>query len=422
MSESVSRVKKWKPPVRPDWVQRINEEGSYLDIKSVVPLDADSIISHAQANTGLSDFGADEWVEPFHVLLKSLNEESGLNLMGRIMTRADLIMYLEARLRIEDTYKKHPEIEDVELASPTLIVGSGRSGTSAIQNLLNLDPENGTTQHWEAVFPCPPPEKAAYKTDPRIARADKIVTLWNRVTPEIMAVHEFGGQMPTEMIHLQTMSFHNAGWTIFLGFTPTYTDWVNSHSQLVGLLYAKRAMKLLQWKNPYTRWMLKSPESMLYLPEMFQAFHDMKLVWMHRDPVKTVSSAVNMVGTILWLRSDQQLSENAIQQITDPAGLAWMFNGVIDQIEQKEIPADRIYSVQYADFVLDPVATIDKLYQQLGIEFTPVARQAMENHQRDNPREARPAHNYSVGDREQHARERELFKRYQSYFKVPNEV
>ena len=99
-----------------------------------------------------------------------------------------------------------------------------------------------------------------------------------------------------------------------------------------------------------------------------------------------------------------------------------MFNRVIDQMEQNEIPADRIYSVQYADFVRDPVATVAKLYQQLGIVFTPAARQVMEMHQRENPREARPAHNYSVGDREQHARERELFKRYQSYFKVPNEV
>ena len=33
----------WQPPVRPEWVQRINEEGYCMDIKAVVPLDSKSL-------------------------------------------------------------------------------------------------------------------------------------------------------------------------------------------------------------------------------------------------------------------------------------------------------------------------------------------------------------------------------------------
>lgn len=161
------RVNQWTPPTRPEWVRRVNEEGSYLDIRSIVPLDEASLIACAKANTGPDDFGDDEWYEPFKLFLKSLEQDSGLNLMGRIMTRSDLLMYLEARLRIEDTYKKHPEIEARELAPSMLIVGSGRSGTSAMQTLLGLDPDNGITRHWEALFPCPPPEAATHESDYR---------------------------------------------------------------------------------------------------------------------------------------------------------------------------------------------------------------------------------------------------------------
>ena len=75
------------PAPRPEWVERIYAEGRGIDIKSVAPLDENLLIGHAKANTGLSDFGADDWYEPFHILVKALDEEADLNLMGLLMTR-----------------------------------------------------------------------------------------------------------------------------------------------------------------------------------------------------------------------------------------------------------------------------------------------------------------------------------------------
>ena len=416
------RVKQWTPPVRPEWVQRVNEEGSYLDLKSVIPLDEESLIAHAKKNTGLSDFGVDDWREPFRVLLKSLEDEAQLTLMGRIMTRSDILMYLEARLRVEDTYKQHPEIEDQKLQPPMMIVGSGRSGTSAMQNLLSLDPDNATPTHWEALFPCPPPEAATYRTDPRIAIAEKRMTQWNRVTPEIMSVHEFGGEMPTELIQLEAMSFQARGWLLFCGFSPTFDAYLTPQHSLAGLAYAKRILKILQWKNPRKRWMLKSPDSMRYLPQLFEVFPDIQLIWMHRDPLKTVSSAVNMIGTILWMRSDLGIDERSTAQLTNPAGLAGFFGLVMDQMEQGTVPASQFRGVQYLDLITDPIGTVDKLYKEIGIPFTAAARQAMETYVRENPRDNRPTHKYNVGDAARRAEERKLFERYQNKFSVKTEI
>src|SRR5579863_10401599 len=94
----------WTPPSRPDWVRRLNQEGRCLDLQSVVPLDERSLLQAAVRNTGLTDFGSDDWREPFQVLLRALEEEAELSLTGRIMTRSDLLTFLEARLRIEDCY------------------------------------------------------------------------------------------------------------------------------------------------------------------------------------------------------------------------------------------------------------------------------------------------------------------------------
>lgn len=113
----------WTPPPRPQWVQRINEEGECMDICGVVPLDPESLIASAIGSTGLSDFGIDDWREPFEILCKSLEEDADLNLLGRIRTRSELLLLLTARLQIEETYKQHPEIDNEEIVNPLIVVG-----------------------------------------------------------------------------------------------------------------------------------------------------------------------------------------------------------------------------------------------------------------------------------------------------------
>ena len=416
------RMQQWTPPPRPDWVRRLNEEGRHLDLRSVVPLDEDSLIRHARANTGLDDFGADDWYEPFKVLIKAYEEESQLSLMGRLMTRSDLLMHLEARLKIEDWYKRHPEIDEQKIEAPILIIGSGRSGTSAIQNLLAADSDNGTPRHWEALFPAPPPEKASYFSDPRIAVADARMTQWNRVTPEIVSVHEFGGGMPTELIQIETISFQSIAWLYLYGFVPSYIGYMMQRSAVPAYRYAARVLRLLQWKNPRRRWVLKSPYAMGQLPEVLQVFPDLRLVWMHRDPLKALGSLVSTVGTLFWIRSDQPLNENVFQNLTSPDGLAAQFGAVIDWIDRGVVPAAQVCNVHYGDFIAEPLAEIEKLYRHFGIELTAAARAAMGRFIDSHPREARPAHRYHQGDAELVGTERKLFERYQQRFGVPSEM
>ena len=98
-SETYDRRARWEPKPRPEWVKKLNEEGELLNSKSIVPLDENSLLAEARANTGLSDFGDDGWIDHFRVLIKAIEEEAKLNLMGRILTRSDFVQYLEIRLR-----------------------------------------------------------------------------------------------------------------------------------------------------------------------------------------------------------------------------------------------------------------------------------------------------------------------------------
>jgi hypothetical protein len=224
------------------------------------------------------------------------------------------------------------------------------------------------------------------------------------------------------MGQIEVTSFQTTNWMPLYGFTPTYNAYISQRSAVPGFQYCKRVFKLLQWKNPRQRWLLKSPMSLVSLPDLFAVFPDLRLIWMHRDPIKAVSSLVSLIGTLYWIRSDRQMGEEAIAHLTNPAGLSNLFNKVIDEIERGEVPVAQVHNVQYSDFVNEPMKTVEALYRDIGIPLTGQASQEMRDYIRDNPRQNRPPHNYSVGDIKRFGEERKLFDRYQKYFDVKNEV
>src|SRR5689334_19147983 len=157
----------WTPPPRPEWVDELNALGRHAgSAGTLVPLDEESLLAAARAETGLDDFGDDAWREPFGVFCRALREEADLHLLGRIMARDEVVRALVNRLRVHDTIGGHPEILDERIESPVLVVGTGRSGTSILHELLAQDPGHRVARTWELLHPCPPPERATYATDP----------------------------------------------------------------------------------------------------------------------------------------------------------------------------------------------------------------------------------------------------------------
>jgi hypothetical protein len=411
----------WTPPPRPEWVQKINEEGECMNIRGVVPLDEESLLNSAMEATGLSDFGADDWREPFRIFIKALEDEAQLNLMGRIRTRSEILQILEARLQVEDTYKRHPEIADEKITKPIFIIGQGRSGTSLLQNVLSAHPDNGVLKHWEMIFPCPPPETATYDTDPRIAKAHALIDQWNRVTPTFPSMHELGGDMPHEDLQILAMNFMSISAMDCLGQVPSYDVYAYTADMVPTLRYHERVLKLLQWKNPRKQWVLKDPLHLDRMQALLEVYPDACFVWTHRDPVRALASLVSIIGTIQWGRSDHPFSGISLEYMTDPNMSAGRFNAVIDQLESGAVPSGQIYNILFKDLVADTVGTVAEMYRHFGIELTDEGRAGMEKYMADNPRDSRPPHQFSAGSPEVVARAHEAFARYEQYFNVPTE-
>jgi hypothetical protein len=422
-SRSFDRRVGWEPEKRPEWLAQFNGLGKLMDIKSVVPLDETSLLTHAMANTGLSDFGDDNWRPHFRMLLKLIEAEAKLNFFGRLWTRSDFLTYLEARLQIVDAYRKHPEIEDEVVKEPIFIVGFGRSGTTILHEVLSNDPQFRSVQRWEELFPAPPPEEATYRTDPRIAKAQGLVDVINAVSPEWKKMHAWGGDIPVEDIEFTYPAFLSEVWP--LGFQiPSWEPYFAQQDVGHHFAWHKKTLKYLQWKYKKPHWLMKNPTHLPRLPRLLEFYPDAKFIFTHRDPITSGDSVVNVQGVIFYWRTDEPWSGNTIDEWVLADQRAKMWDDVIDWIETGVIKPGSFANFQYHEFIDAPLTAIEKAYGDLGLAMTDEARERMRAFLAARPQHQHGKHTYKRAGHidEVASDERRKYRRYQDYFGVPDEM
>ena len=423
MSDDVyDRRDTWKPKPRPEWLARLNAEGDALDAKTVVPLDEASLMRDAMAKTGLSDFGDDEWLPHFRVLLRAVENEAKLNFFGRILTRSDFILYLEQRLTITDWYNRHPEIDDEIIHEPVFIVGFGRSGTTILHEVLSQDPQFRVVKRWEASYPCPPPEEATYETDPRIKKAHDRITLLNRVTPEMVAMHPFSGDLPVEDAEFTYCCF--LAEVFFYAFQiPTYEKYQSSQPVEYMLRWHKKYLKLLQWRYKKPHWLLKWPTIFPKIPDLLKAYPDAKILIPHRDPVTSNDSVVNVMGTMFYWRTDDPFSGGVLDEWLTADGRIAVLDNLISWIETGTLKPGSFANVLYRDFMEDPIPTLKKAYKDMGLTGSDEGFARMKAYLDKKPKHAAGVHKYktTAEDEALISAERQVYAHYQKYFGVPNE-
>ncbi len=420
-STSFDRRTRWQPAPRPDWVARLNEEGEILNAKSIVPLDENSLLAEARANTGLDDFGDDGWIEHFRVLIRAVEEEAKLNFMGRILTRSDFVQYLETRLRIQDYYTRFPEIEEEVIHAPVMILGHGRTGTTILHEVLSTDPRFRIVKRWEAMFPCPPPEAESYDDDPRIERADRLITIFDRITPEWKAMHKFGGALPVECAEYLYASFLSNVF-VFSFQIPSYAEHLAKQDVDYTIRWHKRFLKLLQWKYAKEHWLLKNPLWIDHIPQVLEHYPDAKIVLTHRDPITVGDSFVNVMGTIFWWRTDDPWGGGMLDDLVMADGRAETQANLMRWMKDGTLRDGFVSNVLYQDFMDDPVDTLGRMYSDLRLPFDESTADRIRRYLAAKPKGSHGRFEYDRADAGQIAAERERFRAYQTFFGVPDEI
>jgi len=327
-------------------------------------LSIDHLHEMARTATGLSDFGDSSYLEGLEVLVKSLNSEAKLNELGAMAVPYMLMNSLVQRLKIEDWYQRHPEIDDEQITAPLIGIGLPRTGSTALSNLLHEDPNAKSLLTWESAEPCPPPS-TVQGDDPRIAEAIKRHEEQMIRAPRMFQLVPTSPTGPFECQDLMALDFKSHQFTAF-AHIPSYADWFVDSNLDSTYAYEKRVLKLLQWGSPTKPWRLKCPSHLLFLDHLNKSFPDARFVMTHRDPAEVILSVADV-----YVEVRKQFASEIDREYIGAANLEQWSKAMERVIEFRDGGEDhRFYDLDFRQVQNDPIGSVKGLYAWLGEEVT----------------------------------------------------
>jgi Sulfotransferase family len=358
-----------------------------------VTFDADELEEGVCAATGLEDFGSSYYREGLERIVEALNTEADLTDLGRVIQHATISNALIQRLKIEDTYTQHPEIDDEVIGGPVFVIGLPRTGTTAVSQLVAADPQFRSLRMWESQAPTPPPEAATQHTDPRIAQAEAGLKMLNDMFPLMKTLYNSEATAATECQDLMGMSFRTFHFDGAVR-APRYLAWLMDCDMRETYTFHRRVLKLLQWHCPPVLWHLKTPVHMFALDALVQAYPNARFLWSHRDPAKVMASVCSLIQYVRSWSSDRHDARELGAEQLD----SWA-EGVRRAMDfRSRVGDDRFADVSFADLQTDPVRTLHSSYTSLGLTFTDATLHSVKQWAQGHRPGSRGTHDYDLAD------------------------
>ncbi len=336
------------------------------------PLDSGALHARAAADTGLHDFGAQDYRERLDVYLSALRDIDGLHAAGAVNFFAQLLQLLKNRLLFTDLLRRHPEIDDIDLQPPIVIAGLPRTGTTHLHNLLAAAPTFRTMPYWESVEPFPLPAEVGIEPDPRRTRMDVGVGVINTVMPYFPLMHE----MTTDHVHEEIQLLANDFSTMLfetLADVPRWRDYYQTHDQTPHYQYLARQLKAIQFLRGGRRWLLKSPQHLEQVPVLDRVFPGSIVVFTHRDPVPVTLSMIAMITYSARMhRSPVPVPKIAAYWVDR---LDRMLTALVR--DRDTIGPDRSIDIRFDRFMADELGVAERVYALAGEPFAEPARAAV---------------------------------------------
>jgi len=354
-------------------------------------LDSKSLFARARYRTGLEDFGEPPIERPLEVLVNSLEQEANLHPLGRFLMRVRLQSQLETRLRLVNEWRTRPErIAESPVRRPIFITGMPRSGSSFLHELLAEDPENRAPRVWEVMFPVP--VSRGGKGDDRDRRIRKTAaSLWwfRRLAHQPDSVYPMRAWSPHECVAIHAYTCLSQEF-ICTARIPSYEKFLRSTDLTPVYAWQKRFLQYLQAGSAPKRWVLKTPDHVYSLRELFSIFPDAMIVQTHRNPLEVLRSSIQLTEVLYnlfaWPGNRHDIAEREAMLLAQQMGEFIRFRDAHPEL------AGRFIDLNYSDLAADPLAAVRRVYQQMDIVLTDQAAERMRrlNSQRSRYRKHNP--------------------------------
>lgn len=378
-----------KPSQAPFFAQVLNGIGKLLRALKIplYELNADALCESVMKQMKLGDFGDPAFYEGMRCLLHSVENDTNLNFLGRMLLQKTLVALLENRLLLTEDRKRRPEVYERPLIPPIVVTGLPRSGTTFLHRLLAEDPAHRAIPFWETMHPFP------YRDpDLRYERVKKSIDLRVQATPDLDRKHFIRAETPEECIFLLGTTFVSTMFWIGLPVFE-YAQWYDAAPRTQAYREYGWLLHALQAVSPTKRLALKAPPHMGALDTLYEVVPNAMVVQVLRDPVRAATSFNSLIYT-------------AHSTATEPVDVPRMVQTTLEMLEHdvrhnltfRATHPDRICDIYYTDLVADPIGTVQHIYAYFDMPWSEDTSRQLQAYIAENPRGQHGSHRYQAED------------------------
>jgi hypothetical protein len=251
-----------------------------------------------------------------------------------------------------------------------------RSGSSFLHELLAEDPANRAPRVWEVMFPVPLSRNGNGNDRERRIRKTAANLWWfRRLAHQPDSVYPMRACSPHECVAIHGYTVLSQEF-ISTARIPAYEKFLRSTDLTPVYAWQKRFLQSLQSDSAPNRWVLKAPDHVYSLRELFSIFPDAVIIQTHRNPLEVLRSSIQLTEVLYnlfaWPGSREQLAEREAMLLARAMEEFIRFRDAHPEM------SGRFIDLNYSELVADPLAAVKRVYQQLDITLTEQAAQRMQ--------------------------------------------
>jgi hypothetical protein len=397
-------------PILTAFQQEAKDYGETLNLN----LTAEAIINDACNNSGLKDFGNEDFIERLDILMKSILNDEGLAGIGKLGIFNDQVRYTENRLKFEKFKKDFPQYENEVISQPIIIIGLPRSGTTHLLNLVGSDSRLKSIPYWESLRPFPENLiNSNHDKDLRQETAFKEYDNFLQTMPLLKSMHDMHPNHIHEEIELQAMDF-STYLPEWLAYVPEWRDYYLKHDQIDHYTYLREILKAMQFIKGPKKWVLKSPQHLEQISPLLRTFPDATFVITYRDPLSVVLSTSTMLSYGDRVRRYKVEPKNNFNYWQNRIKI--LLENFTENYES--IPVNQRSDIYFYDLMKSNLNCVKSIYSKNSLEFNKVTNDEMREYINSHTRGKHGQVIYDLDDFE--INKSEFYKSFEFYFKKFN--
>ena len=348
----------------------------------------DELHQRATKQTGLSDFGDSDYREGLGVLLASYDD---MPPTGSKVAAAEgqIISVLTSRLHTQAQWKANPAYRTREIAAPLIVIGVPRTGTTALHNLLSLDPQFQGFEKWLTAAPLVRPPRAEWEAHPQFRASVEETQQMAAIAPEMMKAHGVQADDVDECLVPMAQSFCN-NWISSQIDVPLYDRWFLGANETASFRRYKDVLRLVGL-NDERRWLLKNPSHVFGIDALLAVFPDACIVQTHRHPAASLASLVNLLGNVMQAYTGEDIDRpRRLARET-----AFWAEAVRRTMAAQDRHPDRFVNVLQPEIRRDPLGVVRTIYSHFNLILRDETEAAMQLWAKNNAEKVEASHSYA---------------------------